>query len=344
MNFNGKDKIVANGIEFDRKLTIDMIDDFNNLPIHLGHLGYFDDYKDRVGNTVAASVDENGNPFTWSYIYPHGKGAEFREDLLVSASQGLLDSHRVSMSGDPIDFEVVDKEDNDYGQIDIRMTEWKPEAQDFVFAEAVSGSRAISIVNSDSSTKTIDNNEGGNELTLSEILAALKEHKIIALSDLLQIDAIKTAVDEHLKLFLSNQKESLKSDKEFVKEVIASCDESLIVDNDRIEKIVDIKMSQRKEKIDSSSDKIVALAKDNDIELSDGQAALVRMNLNGKQDDVQIIALCKNAAMFEGLGGISGKLFTKSDEDNTPAKIEMNDFGASIREVDPSKRTFDLHT
>ena len=350
MNFNGQDKIIANGIEFDRKQTVKMIDEFTDLPIHLGHLGMFEDYKDRVGNTVASSVDEDGNPFTWSYIYPHGKGADFREDLLIAASQGLLGSHRVSMSGDPIDYEVVDKEDDDYGQVDIRMKEWKPESQDFVFAEAIQGSRAISIVNTSTGATTgniddpnIDENEGGKELTLSEILAALAEHKMIALSDLLQIDAVKIAIDEHTKVLLSNQKSELKNDEEFAKEVIASCGDSVISESDRVEKIVDIKMSQRKEKIETSSDKIVSLAKENGIELSDGQAALVRMNLNGKQDDAEIIEVIKNASKFAELGSITGKLFTKSENDD-PAKIEMSEHGASIREIEPSKRVHDLHT
>jgi hypothetical protein len=344
MNFDGQDKIVANNIEFDRKKTVKMIDDFTNLPIHLGHLGMFEDYKDRVGNTVAASVDKEGNPFTWSYIYPHGKGAEFREDLLIAASQGLLGSHRVSMSGDPIDYEVVDKEDDDYGQVDVRINEWKPESQDFVFAEAISGSRAVSIVNSELQYEPeIDENQGGNELTLSEILAALKEYKTIALSDLLQIDAVKVAIDEHTKILLSNQKSELKNDEEFAKEVIDSCGDSVLSESDRVEKIVDIKMSQRKEKIDSSSDKIITLAKENGIELNDGQAALVRMNLNGKQDDAEIVGIVKSAAMFTGLDSIKGKLFTKSDNE-TPTKIEMSEHGSSIREVDPSKRISDLHT
>ena len=344
MNFDGNDKVVANGIEFDRKKTVEMVDSFTDLPIHLGHVGMFEDYKDRVGNTVAAHVDEDGNPFTWNYIYPHGKAADFREDLLVSASQGLLGSYRVSMSGDPIDYETVDKEDDDYGQIDIRMVEWKPESQDFVFAEAITGSRAVSIVNSKSQDKPkIEENQGGNELTLSEILAALKEQKVIALSDLLQIDAVKVAIDEHTKILLSNQKDTLKNDEEFTKEVVSSCNESILSESDRVEKIVDIKMSQRKEKIDSGSDKIITLAKENGIELNEGQAALVRMNLNGKQDDAEIVGIIKSAAMFAGLGSISGKLFTKSDND-TPAKIEMSEHGSSIREVDPSKRISDLHT
>ncbi len=344
MNFDGQDKTIAKGLEFDRKKTIKMIDDFNNLPIHLGHLGIFEDYQDRVGNTVAASVDKDGNPFTWSYIYPHGKGADLREDLLISASQGLLGSHEVSMAGDPIDYEIVNEDDDDYGQIDIRINEWKPESQDFVFAGAISGSRAISIVNSKQQNEPkIEENQGGNELTLSEILAALKEHKLIALSDLLQIDAVKVAIDEHTKILLSNQKNELKIDEEFAKEIISSCNESVLSESDRVEKIVDIKMSQRKEKIDSSSDKIITLAKENDIELNDGQAALVRMNLNGKQDDAEIVKIIKNAAAFTELDSIKGKLFAKSDKD-TPTKVEMSEHGSSIREVDPSKRISDLHT
>jgi hypothetical protein len=341
MNFNGKDEVEGNELRFYRKKTIAMIERFSNLPIHLGHVGFFEDYKERVGYTIAAKV-EDGNPITYSYIFPYGNGAEFRDNLLISNALGLLGTHKVSMKGDPTEFEIVsDKDDKDYGKIRARIYEWTPESQDFVFSEAIGGSRAIAIANS---TETVDddesNSQGGSGLkTITEILAALKEHDSIALSDLLTIPAIKAAIESYVQIRLSEHEQGLPKNKDFMVKAIKSCDEEVFAGNERVVKIVNSLVDGRMRNIDASVEKISTLARSAGINLSQEQAVLIKNNLTGNEDDTKLLDLIRNASKFtKGLGGGLGGMFEKLDISNSSVgKVKLDGLGASATEIDLDK-------
>jgi hypothetical protein len=351
MAFHGKDSIIANGIEFYREQVTEMIKKFVNLPVHLGHLGMFEDYQDRIANTVSAEVDENGDPFTWNYIYPHGKGAEIRNDLKIAAAQGMLGTFRISMTGDPVEYDEVDEDDKDYERgIYVRMRDWVPESQDFVYAEAAAGSRAIEIVNrrggSNIKISNLNDEEiGGEELkNMSEILVALKEHSVIALSDLMLIPAIRTAVESHIQVKVDEAKKSLSADKEFMSEAIELCDNSILLESARVKSVVDSKVQDRKNQIDADIEKINKIASVNGVNLSEDQAFLVKTNLDGEQTDAEILNLIKTCALIKnGLGGIKGRLFSNPDE-NKDNKVRMSAHGASVERVGIEQMQDDMHS
>jgi hypothetical protein len=250
------------------------------------------------------------------------------------------------MAGKPTEVEIVEEDDKDFGKIRARIIEWEPESQDFVSSEAIDGSKAMSIVNSKQVVVDSDESsvQGGFDLkTMTEILAALKEHESIALSDLLTIPAIKTAIEAHVQIKLNEHEQGLPKNKEFMVKAIKSCDDDIINGSDRVGKIVNSLVEGRSRNIDALAEKVSVLARNAGINLSQPQVVLIKNNLTGEETDTLLLEIIKNASKFtKGLGGVEGIFEKPTTEKIEMSKINREGLGAGISEVDLDKVAADI--
>jgi hypothetical protein len=347
MDFKGKDFVVANGMKFYREQVQNMIDKFSTLPIRLGHPSMFESQTKRIGNTIGAYVDKDGNPTTYSYIHPHGEAGNFREDLSIAQAQGNLGSFEVSMFGDPVDYETVKDEDvakEDGAQ--ILLHDWNPTGQDFVDEGAIPGSRAVQVANADlpDEPKITPKKElGGSKVTITEILQALSEFKgKLALSDFLAVDSFRVAFEEHLKVELKKNRDDLLGDEEFRLEVLESCSDETIDKSKKVVKIINNRVEKKSEQKENKVEDIVKIAEANKIELTENQLFMVKQNITGEETEDEILSYIKAAAMFGK--GIS---VTKGIFESPAEKPEINlsrreSHGAVIETIPIDKKKIEI--
>jgi len=345
MEFGGKDTVIGNGLRFFRDKTLGMMKKFAGIPVHPGHLELFESHKDRIGNTVGAYEGEDGNPHVYTYIWPHGKAGEYREGLIIAEAQGLLDTYRVSMFGNPDEYTLIEEGDKDYGKVKADIHSWTPQSQDFVFEEAIQGSKAIRVVNNkddgddeeivDSKTQKQDvlHKKGGSRVTITEILEALREYDAIALSDLLTVPCVVKAIEGHEETI----KKKLRSDEDFAKEIISNCDGELFLKDERVVKIVNAEIKKRNEKLDNAADDISKVAENAKVDLTEDQLILVKMNLTGEETEEQLLKMVQSASMFTN--GLSPKIgFFEKKETKAEDKKEDED-EVSTKEVSSPQYT-----
>lgn len=245
------------------------------------------------------------------------------------------------MFGDPVEYESVEedrwhKEDG----ARILLFKWNPTSLDYVDEGAIQGSRAVQVVNSQQDIDgdepiTILSKEGGKKLTISEILQELEGKEKIALSDFLSIPKFKEAVDSHLQLSLDRQKEDLSRNKDFILASLENIKDEDVSSSEKVAKIVNSKVTERREAIDRAIEDVSQIAKKNKIELTKDQMFMVKNNLTGEESEDEILGLCQAAQKFSnGLGGVSG-MFSKEDVKKV-ANSKKEGYGASIEEIDPT--------
>ena len=317
MDFNGKDTIEANGFRFYRENTNKDIKKFGGKPIHPGHLGFFEDYKDSIGNTIAPFVNGDGNPSVYGYIYPHGGGKILRDNMKIANAQGILNNYPVSMAGTPIDYTVLTDEERqkakDSAYIDVQS--WEPESMDIVFAGAIPGSEAVSIVNA--KNNVFANNKITNrrrvkklDITMSELIEAMKEFDYIALSDLRQVPAFKKAFDEHVE---NHIREGLSTD-EGIEKAIGIIPEDKLIECSKVKELVDKKVEEFNGDVEVTKDSVEEVAKAAEIELNKVQIWSIRNGINKPLSESEVLERVKQAKELTDLDNIPGFTLAKKEE------------------------------
>lgn len=339
MDFKGKETLVANELKFNREEVNKDIAGFTHIPIHLGHIGVFQDYQNPVGNTVASYVDADGNPAAFSYIYPHGEAGQHRTNLQLAAAQGeeMLSKYPVSMRGTPTKYTLVEQDDEklkageDFVYAEVHA--WTKKALDFVDEPAIPGSAPRQIVNSrDINTTTGKKYAGWKgdkkvEITFSEALALLKTMETIAISDLLSAPAVKAAVDSHVEVELSSQRRQLVNDPEFQAEVLAAIDPEKLEENERVKEIANSAVTKRDEAIAERKGWIPTLIANKEIKLSKGQVQHVELGITGEETEEEILERMKTALELSDLEDVDN--FSLSSDN----KLFESSNGAEAREA-----------
>lgn len=337
MDFKGQDSVVGNRLRFDRKRTVDMIDKFGGLPIHMGHYGWFDDYKNPIGNTVAPFVDSNGNPAVYGYIYPHGEGKVFRDNLRIASAQNMLGNYPVSMAGRPIDSHILNEEEQEDEKNDgvyADVLEWEPTSMDAVFNPALEGSEVVGIVNK----KLGDTKPKGKpklrsvksmDLTMSEIIEALKDQEYIALSDLQAVPAFKKAFEAHVKEQVNAQIQLTRQDGELFKMFLDTITDEVLLENEKVKKLIENAVTKHFDAIESAKDSVEEVAKNSEIELTKAQIYSVRGSIKEPITEQEVLELIKQAKELNDLSDIPGfslsKDKTKEVSQTTTGGIKITD-------------------
>lgn len=360
MNFGGKEKVVGNGLEFDRTIETGAIKEFANLTVNKGHLGWLEDFQTPIGNTVASKVGENGDPISFAYIYPHGDAGEFRTNLRLAAAQGpdMLGKYTVSMRGKPIDMEYVDddqdSESGDFGleeKVYAKILKWQRKSLDFVIDPALPGSNTVNIVNSKTGENvTISDDmdwyspkhKGAKkvEVTLSEAQDVLRERESIAFSDLYSIPCCKKAIDEHIALKLSGRDAELSADKSFVEKIFAGLNDETISASERVKGMIDDAIKAYSEKIESLRDSVEDVAKNASIALSKAQVLWIQNGITGEESEQDIVERCKKAVELSDLSDKEFTLKPPTDKDGkTDEKVvAMSESGSTVEIVDDDEK------
>jgi len=290
MDFKGEDFIVGNGLRFDRKKTIRMIDKFGGLPIYPGHIGFFEGHKEPIGNTVSPYVDEAGNPANYMYIYPHGNGKVYRENLRIAEAQGLLKNYPVSMAGRPIKMKILDEEElKECGfKFHAEVNEWEPKTMDIVIEPALEGSGPVSIVNQLISD---DGRRHKMDGSMSEILAALSDHSVIALSDLMKVDAVKKAIESYVEERISVSNNTILNDEKISIIMASKLPKDKLASLDLVKSIVDESIKSKLEQIELTRDMVTKVAANSKIELSKTQELFLRGNIKDAMSEQDVLRM-----------------------------------------------------
>lgn len=343
MNFEGKDKKVANGLRFNRKDEIKNIDDFGGIKIHPGHLGFFESWRDPIGNTVAPYVDDNGNPSAYGYINPFGGGKEFRDQFKVAAAQDLLHNFPVSMAGRPIKYELLNEEDQkepaNYG-VYANVLEWSRMSMDIVFDPAIEGSEAQAIVNRKGNDELLHISSPKKrrikkvDYTFSEIITALKDMDDIALSDFMRVPAFKDAIDAHVKQEVANMITLAGSDEETLKTILDSTPEDVLLKNSKFKNVMAGAMEIYLEDLDKCKESVDSLAKNAKIELNTAQLWLVQNGIKEPLEEEAVIKRIEDAAKLTDFSDVPGFSLTKIDTQDKTITTEKSTGGPKVTEVD----------
>lgn len=353
MEFNGEDHIVADSssgrIRFSRKGTLENLDSFANVPMSLGHMRWDDTHQHTVGNTVASFIDENGNPSVYAYIYPHGEAGEKRKSLEIASAQGIIGMHELSATGDPVDFDIVanDEDHELYGKVDLDVRTWKADGLDFVKQGAATGSKVEGILNSLSKNsrqknKDVDGGKKLDDLTLSEVLEALKEKgKRIVLSDLMSVPRIEEVIKEHVKAEVKAELSGIVNDKEKAEDLIKDIPDAIFLSSERVAGIVQEKFDKKMEKFDSNLADVEKIARANNLELSEAQMTVVKNNITDNMKEEDIISLCKNVSALKLSSELKGSIIDESKKKND--ENESGDkFGVSVKLATERKSVIQL--
>lgn len=358
MNFNGKEKAVGNGLEFDRKIETDAIKEFASLTVNKGHLGWLEDFQTPIGNTVASKVGENGDPVVYAYIYPHDDAGQFRTNLRLAAAQGpdMLSKYTVSMRGKPIDMEYVDDdENNEMGDVGLgekvyaKILKWQRKSLDFVVDPALPESKTINILNSKTGesinmTFPDDNFDWHTpkhkgvkkvDITLSEAQDVLRERESIAFSDLYSIPCCKKAIDEYIALKLSGRDAELSADKSFIEKIFTGLNDETIAAHERVNGIVEDAVKAYKEKVESLKDSVEEIAKNNEVELSKAQTLWIQNGITGDESEADIVERCKQAIELSDLSDkeFSLKPPAKDEKVKDGKVVAMSESGSTVEIV-----------
>jgi hypothetical protein len=341
MDFKGKDTIEANGFRFYKENTNKDIKKFNGLPIHPGHLGFFEDYKDSIGNTVAPFVNADGNPAVYGYIYPHGGGKLLRDSIKIANAQGILKNYPVSMAGTPIDYTVLTDEERqkakDSAYIDVQS--WEPESMDIVFAGAIPGSEAIQIVNSDSGI--MRNNKWKTkrrvkklDITMSEIIEALKGFDSIAMSDLKQVPAFEKSFDTYvadaIKVRLAEEKGA--------EELVGMIPDTQFAKLAKVREIVEHDVEAYNKKVEEAKDSVEEIAKNAEIELSKIQVFAIRNCIREPLSESEILERVEQAKELTDLENVPGFGLTKEKSKDDDTKGSETSGGITTKIVTKEER------
>lgn len=360
MNFDGKDKVVGNGLEFDRDTELAAIKEFASLTVNKGHLGFFEDFQTPIGNTVSSHVSDDKNPMAYAYIYPHGDAGEFRTNLRLAAAQGpeMLAKYTVSMRGKPIDMEYIDDgKDEQKGDVGLKekayakILKWQRKSLDFVIDPALPGSHTISIVNSKtgepisitSTGREVDwhspKRKGAkkvDEITLSEAQDVLRERESIAFSDIYGIPCCKKAIDEYIALKLEQRDAELMGDKEFVTKLVTKMPDEEIANSDRIKGMIADAIKEHNAKVESLKDSVEEIAKNHELKLTKAQVLWIQNGITGEESENDIVERCKKAIE---LSDLSDRDFTLEpvvtvEKDKDKQVVAQSESGSTVEIVD----------
>jgi len=325
MNFQGKDTIVGNGMRFHKDKVSPMIDKFGGLPIYPGHTGLLDSHKVAIGNTVGAHISQSGDPANFMYVYPHGEGAVYRENLRIADVQGLLKNYPVSMTGKTRKARILDEDEGlevfkkSGDRVYLDVVEWEPHSMDIIVEPALEGSGAVAIVNSKRDDDGITLRRDSRMKSVTEILEAFDGITSIALSDLLSKDVVRKAIESHVEEQIKLAKDNLLTDEKFCNSVIEAAPEEKLVENERIKVLLKAGITKHNEAIEQLKDSIPEVAKKANIELSKVHEFYVRNQINEPMTEAELTELIKKAQDIEDLSDVPGVFLKEnhshSDED-----------------------------
>lgn len=357
MNFNGKEKVVGNGLEFNRTIETDAIKEFASLTVNKGHLGLWEDFQTPIGNTVSSKIGESGDPISYAYIYPHGDAGSFRTNLRLAAAQGpdVLAKYTVSMRGKPIDLEYLDDDKGEPGDVGLgekpfaKILKWQRKSLDFVVDPALPGSSTLNIVNSKTGEPVTLTSKGGEfiwqsikskgakkvEVSLSEAQDVLRERDNIAFSDIYGIACCKKAIDEHIALKLASRDAELSADKEFVSKIVKGLTDADFSGMDRVTKLIEDAIKAHDEKIESVRNSVDEIAKKNNIELSKAQSLWIQNGITGTESEQEIVERCKKAVELSDLTDKDYTLKPPAGDEKSADKnvVAMSDTGSTVEVV-----------
>lgn len=321
MDFKGKKTLVANQLKFFRDQVNEDIKSFTHLPIHLGHIGVFEDYQNPVGNTVFSHVDSKSNPSAFAYIYPHGVAGDFRTNLKLAAAQGeeMLGRYPVSMRGTPTKFEVQEREGDYEPSISMsdfvyaEVYEWTKKALDFVDTPAIEGSGPRRIVNSKdiepaNETKTFVQWKGAKnvEPTLSDALAVLRNCDTIAFSDIYSIPACKEAIDRYVESEVQAGQRGIAKDEKFQMAALEEIDSKTLAEIPKVAEIVNSAVQGKADAVEERKKMVTTLCETKEIKLSKGQQLYVMEGINGDEDEAEILKRIQGAQEMADLAPTEG--------------------------------------